>query len=169
MIKTVLVPAWSGSEELKGIAATRNHLGVEQGLVSAYLRSYRVQFDEFEGCDVIVLDGRAETMPRQLQDMPMWAIKLVDEESPLTMADDGHYSNGDITARVQRYKKGGAPLQRIVVTGGQDTDLEELNEWFDDLVSGRCNGSCDGAIIYPSQDEPAAKTDAESDAAESDK
>ena len=124
MTITVLVPDWNATDKLKE---------------SIELNGYAVEFNPFQSCDVIQLNGRVETMPDNLKQIPMRAVILVKHNSNPTMATDGLYVDDHIVARVETYFKDGVLQQSIQVTGGGNNSIEELNQWFDYLAQGKKN------------------------------
>ena len=145
MTITALVPDWTANAELVELAEKRKGLESYVGV----LHGYDIRFSTAQGCDVIQLNGRAETMPARLRDVPMRAIIVLKHNSPLTEAVDGPYQEDNISARVETYVKDGVIQQSIRVTGINGTTIEELNLWFDDLVAGKKADKNLNPITYP--------------------
>jgi hypothetical protein len=144
---TAFVPEWTATTEMAELAERRKGLAAYVGT----FRDYDLQFSRVQGCDVIQLNNRAETMPERLRDVPMRSIHVVKHDSPLTDAVDGPYTDGNITARVETYVKDGVPQQSVKVVGTSDTTIEELNQWFDDLIAGKKVDKNTNPITYPTR------------------
>lgn len=149
MTITAFVPDWNASDEMRKFAEGRKGF---TSYVGSY-RGYDLRFSEIQGCDVIQINGRAETVPERLRDVPMRSVIVVKHNSPVTAATDGPYEDGNITARVETYIKDGTIQQSIKVTGTNGTTVEELNQWFDDLLAGNKADKNVNPISYP--DKPA--------------
>lgn len=145
MTITAFVPDWTATEETRERAESRKGFTRYAGSFNGY----DIRFSTVQGCDVIQLTGRAETMPERLRDVPMRSIHVVKHNSPVTEAVDGRYVDGDITARVETYVKDGATQQSIRVVGTNGTTVEELNKWFDDLVAGKKDDKNTNPLTYP--------------------
>lgn len=147
MTITLFVPDWNATPEMAAYAQSRKGLTQYTGGFDGN----DVQFSATEGCDIILLKSRAETLPGTVRGIPMRSIQVIKHNSPITVATDGLYKDGLISARVETYIKEGVAQQSIRVVGTDGTTVEELNQWFDDLLAGKKADKNVNPITYPTQ------------------
>jgi len=129
---TVLVPEWDN-------AATANQ--ARQNLGDSYksFRKYPLHFSGVDSCWAIELNERAETMPPGLLNVPMRAIRLIATNLVNISAQVGRYKELNMTGRVQAY--GGYEMTvfdvTVTATCTDGLTIEEVNDWFDELLTGR--------------------------------
>lgn len=148
----VLVPNWGADAEMRSYAEA-----LAKGwsyVPSPFGYDYEVNFSGIHGCHVIKINGRPDSMPDPLREVPLCSIEIIKHNSPVSWAIDGRYEDGNITARVETYIKDGLFQQTIRVTGTSGVTVEELNLWFDSLLAGDKGDKNVEPITYPEQPQP---------------
>jgi hypothetical protein len=153
--KTILVPNWGANEEMQQLCERRRGLEQYQGS----MRGYALQFEEWYGCDVIVINGRPREMPVRLEDVPMEYISILQNNSPYRGLHDNWYKEDvevpgtdghRFTAHVETYCRGNVFQHSIRVTVSS-ADIVGVNKWFDALLRGEKNDCCDNPAPLPAQ------------------